>query len=358
MEGPKYQIFVSSTYEDLKDERDTVMKAVLEIGHIPVGMELFSAGNEEQWELIKRNIDDCDYYVIVIAHRYGSKDGAVSYTEKEYEYAVSKNVPVLGFIIDNSAEWPAARMDTAPEDREALSAFKDRVKRKIVQFWKNRDELHGKVAIALGKAFRAYPRPGWVRASPDLGPAVTRELTRLSEENAQLRAQLSEAREKAEADESTRFRELTETLRRNKRKVSLFYRSEGAYVDAGETTLLAIFVQAAPFLLVERGFNGLNSSLAYYLREKARDGNDTLRAVAPLPNNFLQVWLADFVALGLVEPSSRKHQVADKEQYWSLTDLGRSFNSYLRMRLGLDAKADQDSSESDTPKGAEPPEQA
>ena len=49
----KYQIFVSSTYEDLKEERDLVMKAILEMGHIPVGMEMFSAGDEQQWELIK-----------------------------------------------------------------------------------------------------------------------------------------------------------------------------------------------------------------------------------------------------------------------------------------------------------------
>src|SRR5687768_4895989 len=95
----KFQVFVSSTYEDLKDERDQVLKAILEMGHIPVGMELFSAADEEQWELIKRQIDDSDYYLVLIAHRYGSRDGSVSYTEKEYDYAVSKKIPTLGFII-------------------------------------------------------------------------------------------------------------------------------------------------------------------------------------------------------------------------------------------------------------------
>jgi len=38
---------VSSTYIDLKEERDVVIKSILETGHIPVGMEMFSAGNEE-----------------------------------------------------------------------------------------------------------------------------------------------------------------------------------------------------------------------------------------------------------------------------------------------------------------------
>lgn len=44
----KYQIFVSSTYEDLKDERNEVIKACLNMGHIPVGMEMFNAADEKQ----------------------------------------------------------------------------------------------------------------------------------------------------------------------------------------------------------------------------------------------------------------------------------------------------------------------
>ena len=71
----KYQIFVSSTYEDLKDERNEVIKACLNMGHIPVGMEMFNAADEEQWAVITRTIDQCDYYVVIVAHRYGSTRG-------------------------------------------------------------------------------------------------------------------------------------------------------------------------------------------------------------------------------------------------------------------------------------------
>ena len=106
MDSKKYQIFVSSTYEDLKKERDQVIKAILEMGHIPVGMEMFSAADEQQWEIIKKQIDESDYYVVIVAHRYGSMDGEVSFTEKEYDYAVSKDIPVLGFVIEPEVEWP------------------------------------------------------------------------------------------------------------------------------------------------------------------------------------------------------------------------------------------------------------
>jgi len=43
MREKKYQIFVSSTYEDLKDERQAAVEAILLAGHIPAGMELFSS---------------------------------------------------------------------------------------------------------------------------------------------------------------------------------------------------------------------------------------------------------------------------------------------------------------------------
>jgi len=126
----KYQVFVSSTYEDLKAERDAVIKATLEMGHIPVGMEMFSAGDEQQWELIKRQIDDSDYYVVIAAHRYGSIDVTISYTEKEYDYAAQIGIPILGFIISDEANWPKSKMDEDAVRQQALVSFKEKIKKK------------------------------------------------------------------------------------------------------------------------------------------------------------------------------------------------------------------------------------
>ena len=68
----KYQIFISSTFDDLKEERQKVRDAILSMYHFPIGMEMFSAADEEQWNTIKETIDSSDYYVVIIAHRYGS----------------------------------------------------------------------------------------------------------------------------------------------------------------------------------------------------------------------------------------------------------------------------------------------
>jgi len=188
----RYQIFVSSTYEDLKVERDQVAKAILEMGHIPVGMEMFSAADEEQWEIIARHICDSDYYVVIVANRYGSTvpDGR-SYTEKEYDLAVNEGVPVLGFVLEDSAPWPANRSDAENVKRDALLAFKEKVQSRYVSRWKSSDDLYTRVAIALTKQIAAKPRIGWIRANQAAEPEVLSELARLSKENAELRAKTS-----------------------------------------------------------------------------------------------------------------------------------------------------------------------
>jgi hypothetical protein len=67
-----YQIFVSSTYADLADERRRVSETLSKAGYIPAGMELFPATDQRQFEFIKRVIDRCDYYVVIVGGRYGS----------------------------------------------------------------------------------------------------------------------------------------------------------------------------------------------------------------------------------------------------------------------------------------------
>ena len=95
-----YKVFLSSTYEDLREERAAVQKALLQLNCLPVGMELFPAADEETWSFIKSQIDDSDYYVVVVAGRYGSlAPGGLSYTEMEYDYAISRKKPAIAFII-------------------------------------------------------------------------------------------------------------------------------------------------------------------------------------------------------------------------------------------------------------------
>ena len=71
----KFSIFISSTYEDLKEERQALVGVALENNFIPVGMEQFHAAPISQWNVITKMIDECDFYLFVIGGRYGSIDG-------------------------------------------------------------------------------------------------------------------------------------------------------------------------------------------------------------------------------------------------------------------------------------------
>src|ERR1022692_1814662 len=103
----RYQVFISSTYADLREERQRVIQTVLDADCIPAGMELFPAADEEQFNYIKRVIDDCDYYLLIVGGRYGTlTEAGVSFTEREYDYAVSRGIRVIALLHENPAAIP------------------------------------------------------------------------------------------------------------------------------------------------------------------------------------------------------------------------------------------------------------
>jgi len=163
----RYQVFVSSTFTDLKAERSKVIQALMELDCIPAGMELFPAADEEQFDFIKRVIDDCDYYLLIIGGRYGSlsKTG-MGFTEKEYEYAVHRGLRVIALLHENPQALSLEKSELTPQLRELLQKFRDRVsKDRLVKYWNTTNELPGAVALSVQKAIKLYPALGWVRGS-------------------------------------------------------------------------------------------------------------------------------------------------------------------------------------------------
>ena len=161
----KYQVFVSSTYEDLKDERSAVMQCLLDNDCIPVGMEQFPASEMSQMEYIKKMLDDCDYYVLISAGRYGSldKDG-VGFTEKEYDYAISKSIPVMSVLHSNIGSLPSAKCETTDDGRKRLDIFRQKISDgRMVKYYSDIGDLKYCVSTAITHCIRQYPAIGWVR---------------------------------------------------------------------------------------------------------------------------------------------------------------------------------------------------
>lgn len=184
----RYQIFVSSTFRDLQEERQQVIQALLELDCLPAGMELFPASDEEKWQLIRRVIDDCDYYVVIIGGRYGSVDETgLSYTEREYDHAIAAKIPVLAFLHAQPDAIPAGKTELDPTARARLDAFREKAQHRMCRYYKTPEELGGLVSRGLVQAMKLTPSEGWVHARYASSPEEVNSLrARIDELNAQL----------------------------------------------------------------------------------------------------------------------------------------------------------------------------
>ncbi|MGJ8685070.1 MAG: DUF4062 domain-containing protein [Nonlabens sp.] len=168
----KYQVFISSTYLDLKEERQNIVKAVLSSANIPAGMELFSAGNTTQWELITKWIDESDMYVLLLGGRYGSiePNSKLSYTELEYDYAVVKKKNLFALVLDDEyLKTKQKSTDTVileSDNIEKFNQFKKKVLSNISAFCTNRDQIEVETLKSILQFQENSPHnmKGWIPA--------------------------------------------------------------------------------------------------------------------------------------------------------------------------------------------------
>lgn len=188
----KFSVFISSTYEDLKKERQALVGVALENNFIPVGMEQFHAAPADQWTVIKKMIDECDFYLLVIGSRYGSidKETGVSYTEKEYNYAKTKGLPVLVLIKESSAIFESEKDtgDDKYDKMKRLDEFREKVKNdeNTVDFFTDLSSLKYVASPAFRNAINYVDdNAGWVRYR-DIVDVINEEAEGRNKVNAEL----------------------------------------------------------------------------------------------------------------------------------------------------------------------------
>lgn len=180
----KHQVFISSTYKDLQEERWAVLRSLLSVDCIVSGMELFPAIDMEQFTYIKQIIDDCDYYVLILGGRYGSvSPEGLSYTEMEYDYACSKGIPVIALVYDKPDELPTDKRETDPDALRNFRLFHAKAANaRLVRFWSDIKDLQIFVIQALHYAEKNFPSVGWVRGSAVANEEVLLDLNNLRKE--------------------------------------------------------------------------------------------------------------------------------------------------------------------------------
>jgi hypothetical protein len=339
----RYQVFVSSTFQDLQDERQEVMQALLELDCIPAGMELFPAANQDQWTLIKRVIDDCDYYIVISAGRYGSlgPDG-IGYTEMEYRYAIQQGKPVIGFLYRDLARLETGRSESSDVGKASLQTFRNLVQSKHVRYWESAAELGSQVSRSVVRLIRDEPAIGWIKASALPSEDTTRELLDLRKRIEELEGELSRARFSAPAG-SERLAQGDDELIVRMRLPGHVFDSEndhdGRIRYGFSTTWSAVFSTVAPLMIHETSDLSFRRAVTEFIHSfgvGVLEEDEYVRTFDPaavmwtLDESDFQTIKVQFRALGMIAKSTKPRSLKDTGTYWTLTPLGDETMTRLR----------------------------
>jgi len=282
-------------------------------------MELFPASDETKWALITRVIDDCDYYLVIVGGRYGSVDEqGISYTEREYDYAVKRGIPVLAFLHAEPDAIPAGKTELQPEARAKLDAFREKAERRMCRYWKTPEELGGVVSRSLVQVMRLQPGEGWVRAR---FASNTEELQRLRAKIDDLTASLEAARTEPPAD--------AHNLAKGSEKFRIrmvIDREESEHV--AEMTWDQIIACLGPSMFDEASEGALKNQL------RNKIALDIGVREAPwrveIRDEDFQTIKVQLRALGLTQMSVKKRSLKDSATYWTLTPYGEHYATVLK----------------------------
>lgn len=268
----KLQVFISSTYSDLQEERQAAVSAILKAGHIPAGMELFTAGDRSQMDTIKEWIDESDVYMLILGGRYGSieKTSGISYTELEYDYAQEQRKPAFAVVITEDAlETKICSKGTSFGEKEnprELALFRTKVLGNISSFFDDHKDIKLCVHESLADFASKRDLKGWVSADEviDTRP-LFEEIKKLSEENKILR----------------------ETVQQNERRASTVVKQESSYEKFSELRNILNEIEIKiPAKLTQGDETTLSLQTIFYRSKDALINGVTNAASASPAENF------------------------------------------------------------------------
>lgn len=330
-DNKKYQVFVSATCDDLRDERQRVAEALLANGCIPVGLDLCPReASAEQLAAIKALIDDCDYFLLVVGGRYGTlAPTGISYTHREFIYAQTKKKPMCALVHEHPEDLPPERRERTAEGMARLRDFKELVARStVVRPWGALDDLRTGVQRLVQHMAKAFPAAGWVRATQvaDLNAA---------RENQELRRQVDELRKELDQIVNTRTVR-PEVLAKGSDITTLAYSCnvyiKGNCIMSQAKTQMSwdeIFACIAPAMMNEVTEDQMRTVLAQRLSENAlkdvadqHKGAHAVRDIVINPGSFNTIKM-HFRALGYI----RKGQGAGpaNQPTWQVTPQGDQY---------------------------------
>jgi hypothetical protein len=341
----RHQVFISSSALDLKEERAAVVQTLLHHNAIPAGMELFPAADDDAWTLIRRIIDDSDYYLLVLGGIYGSmlRDTKHSYTEQEYDYAVLLGKPVMAFLHRNPDKIELGKSEKSELGRDKLNAFRAKVEsQKHVKYWETASDLAACVAVSYPGFRESYPADGWVRGSLQTPVAAFGEVEALKRKTIDLEGQLRETETALSALDPKRLMLVAQHTHYRPIATTSVRLNDGSIVEVdglevGAVTWNDLFIALGPYIANECSTTDLRVVLGTWwtkreeeiLEQSAREFTqemDEAMAEIILSRIFVSIQdtrsiLSQFHGLGMIRPTGSV--TARGAHVWTLTVLGK-----------------------------------
>jgi hypothetical protein len=302
-----YKVFVSSTYEDLREERSELQKALLKLKCLPIGMELFPSADDETWDFIAKQIDDSDYYMVIVAGRYGSEapDG-LSFTEKEYDYARQIGKRVIAFLHVNPSNIAASKIDLDERKRKKLTKFIEKIRKSPVNFFAGPHDLAANATLSFVALRDSHPATGFIRADQTVD---YKKYAELLEENRQLKEQLAAI----SAERADEFRGAHEPI-----SVMVSVYQEGSWEKISvEDTLVNVFLTVADSIIV-------GNTDEYFINSKLTDINFGPK-ISGDDRKYIEIEPVrkKFFGLRLIELELRPDGHGGQDRHWMLTEYGK-----------------------------------
>ncbi len=183
MDLEKYQVFISSPFRGLEKQRKAIIQAVTNYKHIPIALEIFSPQGQQDFDVIKIAVEECQIYILILGHRYGSiiddsdtlKKRDISYTQFEFEEAINKRLIPLVFLKDYRVACSEIESDKdileKQTEMDKLNGFHNLIKRKNIFYapWDEKTNLEELCGRALKEVIdsKKVRLPGWIRPEKD-----------------------------------------------------------------------------------------------------------------------------------------------------------------------------------------------
>lgn len=287
---------------------------------MPAGMELFPASDADSWSLIKKIIDDSDYYILILAGRYGSlAPSGISYTEMEYDYATEIKKPVIAFIHEDTSSISSGKSEKSESGKEKLNAFRSKVTQRQCKYWSNAEDLGGKVSRSLINLKKTNPSDGWVPGKFAIDDKTLLEIETLKNRVLELEA----------LNALTNIEEETKELAQGD---DIFSTTQDLIKEPGNPreaeklncTWSEIITYTGPALVGECSEKTIEEKIQLLFWHKVP------RNLEPM-NNYddiivrhveFDVIKTQLQALGIITKGTKRRAVSDREVYWQLTPHG------------------------------------